>query len=149
MPLNLAALSNGLASCFADPPGDAAGCGQQWADAVKNYAAGIVPPVPAPALEAAAGVLAGALGSAFATPAAIPAMELAFTAFGATVALGMAPAFAGVPPAGPVGFAAQFAGAAPETHGEAASAIAGRIDAWMKTGSATLVAPPNTVSPWV
>jgi hypothetical protein len=64
------------------------------------------------------------------------------------VALGIAPAFAGVPPAGPVGFAAQFGGAAPETHAAAGGAIAGRIDAWMKTGSATLVAPPNTPTTW-
>lgn len=148
MPLNLPALSNGLASCFSAPAADAAGCGQQWADAVKEYAAGIVPPVPMPALEAAAAALAGALGGAFSNPSAIAGMESAFSAFGASVALGMAPTFAGVPPAGPVGFAAQFGGAAPETHNEAASAIASRIDTWMKTGSATLVAPPNTVTPW-
>jgi hypothetical protein len=146
MPLALPALSNGLASCFASPAEDAAGCGQQWADAVKAYAAAVVPP--STTVEAAAATLAGALGAAFATPAAIPAMESAFAAFGASVALGMAPAFAGVPPAGPVGFAAQFAGAAPETHGEAASAIAGRIDVWMKSGTATLVAPPNTPVTW-
>jgi hypothetical protein len=60
----------------------------------------------------------------------------------------MAPLFTGAPPAGQVGFAPQFGGAPPQTHGEAAGAIAGRIDAWMKTGSATLVAPPNTVTPW-
>ena len=148
MPLNVAALSNGLASCFASPAADAAGCGQQWADAVKDYAVGIVPPVPAPALEAAATALAGALGGAFSNPSAIPAMEQGFAAFGAAMALGMAPAFAGVPPAGPVGFAAQFGGSPPQTHGEAAGAIAGRIQAWMQTGSATLVAPPNTVTPW-
>jgi hypothetical protein len=113
---------------------------------VKTYAAAVVPP--STTVEAAAATLASALGSAFASPSAIPAMELAFTAFGASVALGMAPTFAGVPPAGPVGFAAQFGGAAPETHGEAASAIAGRVDVWMKSGTATLVAPPNTPVTW-
>jgi hypothetical protein len=148
MPLNVAALNNGLASCFADPAPDAGGCGQQWADAVKAYAAAIVPPVPAPALDAAAAALAGALGGAFSTPSAIGGMESAFATFGAAIAVGMAPLFTGVPPSGQVGFAAQFGGAPPATHGEAASAIAGRIDAWMKTGSATLVAPPNTVTPW-
>lgn len=148
MPLNLPALSNGLASCFSAPAADAAGCGQQWADAVKEYAAGIVPPVPTPALEGAASALASALGGAFSNPSAIAGMESAFAAFGASVALGMAPTFAGVPPAGPVGFADQFAGAAPETHGEAASAIAERIDVWMKSGTATLVAPPNTPVTW-
>lgn len=146
MPLVISVLSNALASNFASPAGDAAGCGQQWADAVKAYAAGIVPP--STTLNAAASALAGALGSAFASPSAIGGMESAFAAFGASLALGMAPTFTGVPPAGPVGFASQFGGPAPTTHAAAASAIAGRIDAWMKTGSAALVAPPNTVTPW-
>lgn len=148
MPLNQAALSNGLASCFAAPAADAGGCGQQWADAVKAYAAGIVPPVPTPALEGAASALAGALGGAFSNPSAIAGMESAFAAFGAALAAGMLPAWASTPPAGQVGFAAQFGGAPPGTHGEAAGAIAGRIHAWMVTGSATLVAPPNTPVTW-
>lgn len=146
MPLDISVLSNELASNFAAPAADAGGCGQQWADAVKAYASGLVPP--STALDAAAAALAGALGGAFASPSAIGGMESAFAAFGASVALGMAPTFTGVPPAGPVGFAAQFGGAAPPTHGAAAGAIAGRIDAWFKTGSAVLVAPPNTTTPW-
>lgn len=146
MPLVVSVLSNALASNFAAPAADAGGCGQQWADAVKAYAAGLVPP--STALDAAAATLAGALGGAFASPSAIGGMESAFAAFGATLAAGMAPTFTGVPPSGPVGFADQFGGPAPETHGAAAGAIAGRIDAWMKTGSATLVAPPNTTTPW-
>lgn len=146
MALNLAALTDGLASTFANPPADAAGCAQGWADAVKAYAAGVVPP--SLAVDAAAASLAGALAGAFGSPSAIGGMESAFAAFATTVASGMAPTFAGVPPAAPVGFAAQFGGPAPETHSEAASAIAGRIDAWMKTGTATLVAPPNTPTIW-
>jgi len=147
MPLVVSVLSSKLASNFAAPAADAAGCGQQWADAVKAYAASIVPPVLTPALESAASALAGALGGAFASPSAIGGMESAFAAFGAALAAGMAPTFAGVPPAGPVGFASQFGGSAPETHGAAASAIAGRIDVWLRTGSATIVAPPNTPVP--
>jgi hypothetical protein len=76
-------------------------------------------------------------------------MEAAFTAFGAAVGVGMAGAgFAAVPPAGPVGFAAQFGGPAPSTHADAAQQIASRIDLWMKTGTATLIAPPNTPVNW-
>lgn len=146
MPLHASSLGGQLASNFESPAADAAGCGQQWANAMKAYAAGLVPP--STQVETAAGTLAGALGAAFGSPAAIPAMELAFAAFGATVALGQAPAFTGTPPAGPVGFAAHFGGAKPETHGAAGSALADKIDAWMKTGTATLVAPPNTVTPW-
>lgn len=147
MPLVVSVLSNRLASNFAAPAAEAGGCGQQWADAVKAYAAAIVPPVTAPALESAAAALAGALGGAFASPSAIGGMESAFAAFGAALALGMAPTFTGVPPAGAVGFASQFGGAAPETHGAAAGAIAGRIDAWLRTGTATLTASPNTPVP--
>jgi hypothetical protein len=147
MPLVVSVLSDKLASNFAAPAADAGGCGQQWADAVKAYAASAVPPVAGPALDGAAAALASALGSAFASPSAIGGMESGFAAFGAALAVGMAPTFAGVPPSGPVGFASQFGGPAPETHAAAASAIAGRIDAWLRTGSATLVAPPNTVIP--
>lgn len=146
MPLVSSLLADKLAALFADPPPDAAACGRAWGDAVKDYAADLVPP--STAVDSAASALGADLGAAFATPAAIGAMEGAFSTFGATVAAGQAPTFTGAPPSGPVGFAAQFAGPKPETHGEAASAIAGRIDVWMKTGSATLVAPPNTVTPW-
>jgi hypothetical protein len=146
MPLDSSLLSNKLAALFADPPADAASCGQQWGAAMKDYAASLVPL--STTIESAAATLGGALGGAFANASAIGGLEAAFSAFGVAVALGQAPAFAGIPPAGLVGFAAQFGGPAPETHGAAASAIAGRIDAWMKTGSATLVAPPNTSTPW-
>jgi hypothetical protein len=64
-------------------------------------------------------------------------METAFTAFATAVGTGMAPAFVAVPPAGLVGFAAQFGGAMPDTHAEAGDVIATMIDTWMKTGTAT------------
>lgn len=146
MPLNVASLSNELASNFAAPGADAGACAQQWAAAVQAYAAAVVPP--SLTLAAAASALQSGLASAFGSPNAIPGMESALASFGASLAGGMAPTFTGVPPAGPVGFAALFGGAAPETHGAAGSAVASNIDTWMKTGSATLVAPPFTVSPW-
>lgn len=99
-------------------------------------------------MSAAQATLAGALASAFAAPNAIPAMESAFAAFAVTVGVGMAPTFAAVPPAAPVGFAGQFGGPPPATHAAAASAIASLIDTWMRTGISTLVAPPNTPTPW-
>lgn len=146
MPLNLPALSGQLADGFASPAADAAGCAAQWASAVEAYASGIVPP--SLSVSTAAAQLEAALAGAFSSPNAIPGMESAFTAFGAAVGLGMAPLYAAVPPPAPVGFAAQFGGPAPATHAAAASAIAGLIDTWMKTGTATLVAPPNTLTPW-
>ncbi len=135
MPLNSSQLESSLESLFAAPPADAGGCGQGWADAVADYAAGLTPP--SATVSAAAATLGGALGAAFASPSGIGAMESAFAAFGASVALGQSPAFVGVPPAGAVGFAAQFGGPKPETHGAAASAVASLIHAWMQTGTAT------------
>lgn len=146
MPVNPSGLSNSLASNFASPAADAAGCAQQWADAVKSYAADVVPP--STTLETAAAALQSGLATAFAAPSAIAGMEQAFSAFGTSLAVGMAPTFTGAPPPGPVGFANQFGGPAPETHGAAAGAIASLIDTWFRTGTATLVAPPNTVTPW-
>lgn len=74
-------------------------------------------------------------------------MESAFAAFAVTVGGGMA-GYAPTPPPAPVGFAPQFAGAKPATASAAASAIASLIHAWMQTGIATLIAPPNTPQPW-
>ncbi len=145
MPLSLSSLQSGLQSLFAAPPSDAAGCASGWSSAVQGWASGIVPP--SSTVSTACGTLTGALTAAFLTPAAAPLMEAAFAAFAVTVGGGMA-GFAPTPPPAPVGFAAQFAGPKPPTHAAAASAIAGLIDSWMKTGIATLVAPPNTPVPW-
>lgn len=111
-----------------------AACATQWADAMGNYASAIVPP--SATVSAAKATLETALAAAFALPAAAPSMETAFAAFAATVGGGMAPAFTATPPAGAVGFATQFAAAAPATHAIAAAAVGGIIDTWMKSGSA-------------
>lgn len=142
MSLDEAALESGIESAAAQPASTSAGCAGQWADAVKAFAAGVVPP--STAVAAAASALESALAGAFASPAAAPGMEAAFTAFGATVAAGMAPAFTAVPPPAPVGFASLFAGPKPETHAQAASAVANLINTWAKTGTATPTAggPP-------
>src|ERR1700742_5180344 len=113
MPLALPTLTSQLQSLFADPPPDAAGCAQGWANAMQAYAAGIVPA--STTVATAASTLSGALAGAFATPNSGPAMDLAFTAFAASVGLGMA-GFAPVPPAAPVGFSTLFAGPKPATH---------------------------------
>lgn len=147
MPLALPALQSDLQSCFASPPATIAQCAQAWADAVQSYASGVVPA--STTVSAAAATLSGALASAFASTSAPPLMETAFAAFALTVAGGMVAAgFAGVPPPAPVGFVAQFAGPKPGTHADAAQQIAARIDAWMKLGTATLIAPPNTPTTW-
>jgi len=135
MPLNPSGLESALASVAASPPPSSAGCAASWASAMSTYANAVVPP--STTVAAAVSTLQGALATAFASPAAAPGMESAFTAFAVTVGGGMAPAFVAVPPPSPVGFAAQFAGAHPATHAAAAAALRLMIDTWMRTGTAT------------
>jgi hypothetical protein len=147
MPLNLGALQNGLQSVADNAPKGPAAAGQAWADAVQSYASGVIPA--STTVSAATATLAGALATAFSGGAAAPGMESALASFALTVAGGMAAAgFAGVPPVGPVGFATQFGGPKPQNHADAASQLASLIDSWMKTGTATLIAPPNTPVTW-
>ena len=145
MPLAPSGLSSALEGIAANPPASVAECAQAWADAVGNYASGVVPP--SLTVAAAKATLASALASAFAAPAAAPLMETAFTAFAATVSGGMAPAFVGTPPPAPVGFASQFAGPKPATHAAAGAALSSLIDTWMKTGTAT-PSGGGAPSPW-
>jgi hypothetical protein len=112
---------------------------------MQSYAVTIMPP--SASVAAAVSTLSGALASAFAAPAAAPGMESAFAAFATTVGGGMA-GFAPIPPPAPVGFASQFAGPYPETHEAAGDQIGTLIHSWMSTGSSTLIAPPNTLTPW-
>lgn len=145
MPLNPASLQSALESLFAAPPPTRPACAQAWADAVNGYAAGLVPA----STTVAAGIptLASALAAAFGSPSAAPAFDAAFAAFAVTVAAGMLPTFAGVPPAAPLNVDSLL-GIVRPTHAAGAAAFASLIDAWFRTGTATLVAPPNTLVPW-
>jgi hypothetical protein len=145
MPLELPALTSGLQSVFAEPPDDAAGCANGWVSAVESWAGAIIPA--STTVSAAVSTLNGALASAFSAPDAASPMESAFAAFAVTVGAGMV-GYTPTPPAGQVGFASQFAGAKPTTAADAANQIASLIDTWMKTGLSTLIAPPNTPTPW-
>jgi hypothetical protein len=145
LPLNPASLQSALESLFASPPLTRPECAQAWADAVNGYAAALVPA----STTVAAGIppLASALAAAFGTPSAASAFDAAFAAFAVTVAAGMLPTFAGVPPAAPLNVASLL-GTTRTTHAAGAAAFAALIDAWFRTGTATLVAPPNTLVPW-
>jgi hypothetical protein len=145
LPLNPASLQSSLDSLFANPPGSRAECAQAWADAINGYAAAIVPA--STTVAAAVATLASSLASAFAAPSAAAPFDAALAAFAVTVAGGMLPAFAGVPPPAPLNVNAQL-GIIQSTHAAAAAAWAAMIDAWFRTGTATLVAPPNTLVPW-
>jgi hypothetical protein len=146
MPLDTASLGSALGDLFDDPPHDRGACAQAWADAVKGFAAKVIPA--STTVSGAASTLEGALLSAFGSQAAAPALEQAFAAFAVSVAGGMAAAgFTGVPPPGPVGFAALLA-TIQSSRSSAAAAWAAKIDAWARTGTATLIAPPNTLLNW-
>lgn len=133
MPLNPGALQSGILDVCSNPADTAAGCADKWAQAVADYAAGIVPP--SATVAAARSVLSGALAGAFASPAAAPIMESAFAAFALTVGGGQA-GFVPVPPPRPVGFVALLAAPQP-THASAAAAMTALIDSWMRSGSST------------
>jgi hypothetical protein len=120
---------------------------QAWADAVQAWAVGIIPP--STTVTAACATLSTSLASIFAvhaTPYAGPAMDAAFAAFALTVGGGMA-GYVPVPPVAPLGLSSPFATNQPD-HATAATAVAALVDAWMRTGVSTLVAPPNTPVPW-
>jgi len=124
----------------------------QWQSAVQAYAANIVPA--STTVAAASASLAGTLTGIFSTggdPASKAAgMEAAFLAWATAIGAGMV-GFTPIPPVAPIGFAAEFAKPPnlwATTHAAAAALWAGKIDVWLKTGSATLIAPPNTVVPW-
>lgn len=110
-----------------------AALGAKWGEIMAGYASSIVPA--STTVSSAASALASALASGFGGAAAAGAAETAFAAFAATVGLGMAPGFTATPPPGPVGFVAQMA--IPQTtHAGAATAFAGLIDTWMRSGTA-------------
>lgn len=147
MAINSTSLHDQLLDLFQDPGDTIAACADAWGSAMQAGCASIVPP--SLTVSAAAGVLKTQLAAAFATayPASINAIELAFTTFGVTVGLGMAPTYTAVPPPGPVGFL-DLASSFRDTHEEAAIDVTNLIVNWLHTGQATLTAPPNTLLNW-
>lgn len=147
MPLNSTSLHDDLLDLFEDPGATIAACADAWGSAMEGCCSGIVPP--STTVSAAAGVLKTQLAAAFALsyPASVASIELAFTAFGTAVGLGMLPAYAATPPAGPVGFS-DLVGTTRDTYEEAATDTTSLLMTFLGTGTATLVAPPNTVLPW-
>lgn len=143
MALNRASLESGIVEVCTAPADSAGGCAQQWAEAMGEYAAAVVPA--SPAVAGAVAALAGSLAGAFASPAAAAGMEQAFATFAATVGAGMA-GFVPTPPPTPVGFASQFAQPPPLTGSAAASSMANLIDAWFRKGTATPVAGGAPIS---
>lgn len=147
MPLLLTALttSPGIPGAGgADYPTTRMECAQAWADAAEAWADGIVPV--STTVSAAAATLASALDAAFGSSTVAASMESAFLAFATTVGSGMA-GYTPVPPPGPIGFATMFL-TNESTRQAGVNKVANALDTWMRTGTGTLIAPPNTVVPW-
>lgn len=146
MPLLISALQTGLPGAGeADYPTTIEGCAAAWRQAIEGWAAGIVPP--STTVGAAAAALEGQLVAAF-TASSLSAVDDALTAFALAVGVGMLPAYVAVPPAAGPGLVVLLRNARPPTRQAAIDLVAGTLDTWMRTGTATLVAPPFTVLPW-
>jgi hypothetical protein len=126
---------------------------QVWAAAVGAWAVGIIPP--SAAVAAAQTALQSTLEGLFSTPRSQPAevaalanaMNAAHLVFATTVGTGMV-GFVPVPPVSPLNFAAILQASPRDDSQLAANEIANMLDAWMRTGISTMIAPPNTPVPW-
>jgi hypothetical protein len=148
VPLNLAALTSspGLPGAGErDYPHTRQLAAHEWAAAAGAWAAGIVPP--STTVAAAQTALESALDGAFTLANPAPAIDAAFATFAATLAVGMLPLYTGTPPPAPLGIAQLFT-VKRTTRQAGVAAVAARLDAWMRTGIAVLVAPPKTALPW-
>lgn len=139
MPLLEATLKQALLSAYASPGATAAECANAIGGAVGDYAASVVPP--SAGVVGATSALKAALAGAFAAGPSqgLALAETAFTAFGAAVGLGMAPAFTATPPTGLVGFADQTD--ALDSADAACDMLTGLIHDWMTSGQAVANAP--------
>lgn len=117
----------------------------RWADICDKLLSTTIPPSTTTAQARAAFIAAmqplkvpGALG--------IPLLNNAFNAYAATLAPGMLPLFTGVPPPVPC-----FIPIIPIPQPTSAPFNLGMctyLVTWAKTGTATMVGPPFTVTPW-
>ena len=138
-------LKNALKNIADNPPETHAEAADLWAQAIVDYASNVIPP--SSGVSALKSALVGVFTGAFSSVAAAPLMEPAMTTFGAGVGAGMAPAFVAVPPAGPVGFALLWVDNTDDTD-QAADELASAIDTWMRTGTATAIAPGSVPVFW-
>jgi hypothetical protein len=150
MPLNAAALKSGIEAVARSPGATPADCAAAWAAAIVSYFSAVVPA--STTVAATQATLTTALAGAFTQPTpgmVFNQMESALLAAALTIGGGMTGVgFAGVAPAGLVGFAQVFAAPYAETHAAAAQKIADAIDTWAKTGTATMTSPPATTVTW-
>jgi hypothetical protein len=119
---------------------------ERWATAFDTYAKAVVPPSLTSEVAKAAFV-STFLGMNFSN--GVIQFPLCFVNYAAALAPGMAPLNTGVPPIGIPIFAPIYAiGYGGGSSAACIALLVNILDTWIKTGTATLVAPPNTVVNW-
>lgn len=133
MALNRIGLEENLLELFQTPPGTTEDCASAWASIIEEYVQLVIPVSTTVATARAS--LETALYAAFTGGNAAADMETAFTAFAASVASGMAPAFTSTPPTSIMGWETSFSTTV-ATHAEAATKYADLIHNWVILGTA-------------
>lgn len=156
MPLNKSILEVELikimdkddSSSFEGFPKDAKEVGERWANALDAYASAVTPPSTTPSAAKVASERIFATASPILANAAI-VLPQAFLAYATILAGGMS-GYTGVPPAGVLDLSTVFAiGLGGGSGSDCAAEMANKVDIWFKTGTATLIVPPNTVLNWI
>jgi hypothetical protein len=123
-------------------PADTAAVQARWAAACRTYFAAMLTPSVAPGGHDAAEV---AFRAAFTPAAGMTGLASAFAAYTATLATFPVAPQVVVPPAGVPPLAALVLPPT-ATPGPPATAIAGAVDTWARTG--TWAVPPGAAAPW-
>lgn len=120
----------------------------KWSDAVHQYAV-LVTPVSTTAVAAKAAMINTMVSNMGAPGTFFPALVMGFTNYALTLAGGMAPGFAGIPPPSPINLAPFIAlGLSPSIAlSTRISTLALIIDTWFKTGTANTL-PSGPTVPW-
>lgn len=118
----------------------------RWADAINDYGQSVTPvSVSGVAARAAAYAI---LNVPYPTGGFISILQAALTSYATALAAGMLPLYTGVPPVTVCAVIPAFSLPLDTPIQERINSLVTIIDTWFKTGTATLVAPPNTPTTW-
>lgn len=151
MPIGIPTQLANLILVFSDPanenfPSTPIEVANVWSDVADALLMGVIPAstTASAAKSAFIGIMSAVNSN---TPNGLMLLDNAFVAYAATISGGMSPLYTGTPPPSPPGLPALLS--SPSTSANAvANQIGTLLSTWAKTGTATLVAPPFTVSAW-
>lgn len=135
---------------FVAAPSSIPDAADKWTNAFHGYMSLVSPPAPAlmSAAQGAKAVMYTSILSAFTTQSFNTLLPNILLAYATTLALGFAPNYIAIPPISPPALAPVFARTL--NGGSAMEFVAQLvlvIDAWMRTGTASLVTPTGTLPP--